>query len=49
VIVVKYEKPEVVFLGSALNAVKISEKDQAGVKDSSLGEDSTADAHAAEG
>jgi hypothetical protein len=45
VIVVNYEKPEVVLLGSALNAVKIMEKDQAGVKDSSLGEGFTADAY----
>lgn len=44
----KYEKPEIVSLGSALNAVKISEKDQAGVKDSSLGENYTADAYEAD-
>jgi hypothetical protein len=45
VILVKYEKPEVVLLGSAIDAVKIMEKDQAGVKDSSLGERFTADAY----
>lgn len=44
----KYEKPEVVSLGSTLDAVKIMEKDQAGVKDSSLGENYTADAYEAD-
>jgi hypothetical protein len=48
VITVKYEKPEVVVLGSALDAVKIMEKDQAGVKDSTLGEGFTADAYEAD-
>jgi hypothetical protein len=48
VIIVKYEKPEVVVLGSALDAVKIMEKDQAGVKDSTLGEGFTADAYEAD-
>ena len=48
VITVKYEKPEVVVLGSALDAVKIMEKEQAGVKDSTLGEGFTADAYEAD-
>ena len=44
----RYEKPEIVSFGSALDAVKISEKDDAGVKDSSLGERFTADAYEAD-
>ena len=44
----KYDKPEIVVLGSALDAVKIMEKDQAGVKDSTLGEGFTADAYEAD-
>ena len=45
---VKYDKPEIVVLGSAFDAVKIMEKDQAGVKDSTLGEGFTADAYEAD-
>ena len=44
----KYEKPQLVCLGSAVSSVQIMKKDNPGVKDSSLGEGFTANAYEAD-